>query len=49
MKSVELFAGGRGLGLSIAGFEPAVVIERDKWACDEQILRLPIGAGLGNS
>lgn len=36
MKSVELFAGGGGLGLglSLAGFDPAIVIERDKWACD---------------
>jgi DNA (cytosine-5)-methyltransferase 1 len=36
MKSVELFAGagGLGLGLSLAGFEPAIVIEWDKWACD---------------
>ncbi len=36
MKSVELFAGGGGLGLglSLVDFKPAVVIERDKWACD---------------
>lgn len=36
MKSVELFAGGGGLGLglSLAGFKPEVVIEWDKWACD---------------
>lgn len=36
MKSVELFAGagGLGLGLSLAGFEPETVIEWDKWACD---------------
>lgn len=36
MKSVELFAGGGGLGLglSLAGFEPEIVIEWDKWACD---------------
>jgi len=36
MKSVELFAGagGLGLGLSLAGFDPETVIERDKWACD---------------
>ena len=36
MKSVELFAGagGLGLGLSLAGFEPSIVIEWDKWACD---------------
>ena len=36
MKSVELFAGagGLGIGLSLAGFEPSIVIEWDKWACD---------------
>ena len=36
MKSVELFAGagGLGLGLSLAGFRPAAVVEWDKWACD---------------
>ncbi|WP_408998325.1 DNA cytosine methyltransferase [Syntrophus buswellii] len=36
MKSIELFAGsgGLGLGLSLVGFEPSVVIEWDKWACD---------------
>lgn len=36
MKSVELFAGagGLGLGLDLAGFEPEAVIEWDKWACD---------------
>ncbi|MCP4115876.1 MAG: DNA cytosine methyltransferase [Desulfobacteraceae bacterium] len=36
MKSVELFAGGGGLGLglSLAGFNPEIVIEWDKWACD---------------
>ena len=36
MKSVELFAGagGLGLGLSLSGFEPSIVIEWDKWACD---------------
>ncbi len=36
MKSVELFAGGGGLGLglSLAGFKPEVVIEWDKWSCD---------------
>lgn len=36
MKSVELFAGagGLGMGLSLAGFEPAAVVEWDKWACD---------------
>lgn len=36
MKSVELFAGagGLGLGLSLAGFKPAAVVEWDRWACD---------------
>lgn len=36
MRSVELFAGGGGLGLglSLVGFEPEIVIERDRWACD---------------
>lgn len=36
MKAVELFAGagGLGMGLSLAGFEPLAVVERDKWACD---------------
>lgn len=36
MKAVELFAGagGLGMGVSLAGFEPMAVIEWDKWACD---------------
>ncbi|OOC10086.1 DNA (cytosine-5-)-methyltransferase [Thioalkalivibrio halophilus] len=36
MKAVELFAGagGLGMGLSLAGFEPLAVVEWDKWACD---------------
>ncbi|MEI6413440.1 MAG: DNA cytosine methyltransferase, partial [Pseudomonadota bacterium] len=36
MKSVELFAGAGGLamGVGLAGFEPFVVVERDRWACD---------------
>src|SRR5438128_8394415 len=36
MKAVELFAGagGLGLGISLAGFKPAAVVEWDKWACD---------------
>ncbi len=36
MRSVELFvgAGGLGIGASNAGFEPAVVIDWDRWACD---------------
>lgn len=36
MRSVELFAGagGLGLGMSLAGFQSAAVIEWDRWACD---------------
>lgn len=36
MKSVELFAGagGLGMGLSLAGFEPSIIIEKNKWCCD---------------
>ncbi|MBT0567369.1 DNA cytosine methyltransferase [Williamsia sp. CHRR-6] len=36
MKSVELFAGAGGLalGCELAGFEPVVVAEWDRWACD---------------
>ncbi|MBX9859424.1 MAG: DNA cytosine methyltransferase [Sphingomonas sp.] len=36
MKSVELFvgAGGLGIGVSQAGFEPIAVIDWDRWACD---------------
>jgi DNA (cytosine-5)-methyltransferase 1 len=36
MKAVELFAGagGLGMGLSLAGFKPAAVVEWDKWASD---------------
>lgn len=36
MKAIELFsgAGGLGMGLSLAGFEPIAVVEWDKWACD---------------
>ncbi len=36
MKSVELFAGagGLGLGLSMVGFHPEMVVEWDKWCCD---------------
>lgn len=36
MRSVELFtgAGGLGMGLALAGFNPEVVIEWDRWACD---------------
>lgn len=36
MKSVEIFAGAGGLamGVSLAGFESLVIVERDKWSCD---------------
>ncbi|AOY90182.1 DNA (cytosine-5-)-methyltransferase [Marinobacter salinus] len=36
MKAVELFtgAGGLGMGVSLAGFSPLAVVERDRWACD---------------
>lgn len=36
MKCVELFAGagGLGIGVSRAGFQPSAVIEWDRWACD---------------
>ena len=36
MKAVELFAGagGLGIGISRAGFEPAAVIEIDRYCCD---------------
>lgn len=36
MKALELFAGagGLGMGVGLAGFEPLAVIEWDKWACD---------------
>jgi DNA (cytosine-5)-methyltransferase 1 len=36
MKSVELFAGagGLGMGLGRAGFQPLNVIEWDRWCCD---------------
>ena len=34
--SVELFAGagGLGIGLSQAGFEPCEVVEFNRWCCD---------------
>ena len=34
--SIELFAGagGLGIGLAKAGFEPGMVVEFDKWCCD---------------
>jgi DNA (cytosine-5)-methyltransferase 1 len=36
MKSLELFAGGGGLGLGLdlAGFKASAVVEWDKWCCD---------------
>lgn len=36
MRSLELFAGGGGLGLGLdlAGFDPVAVVEWDKWCCD---------------
>jgi len=36
MRSIELFAGagGLGMGLQRAGFDPAEVVEWDKWCCD---------------
>ena len=36
MRSVELFAGAGGLalGCDLAGFEPSIVAEWDRWACD---------------
>ncbi|GAA1227980.1 DNA cytosine methyltransferase [Rhodoglobus aureus] len=36
MRSVELFggAGGLALGAGLAGFEPSIFVEWDKWACD---------------
>ena len=36
MRSVELFAGAGGLALGCgrAGFEPAITVEWDRWACD---------------
>lgn len=36
MRSVELFvgAGGLGIGVSQAGFDPVAVMDWDRWACD---------------
>jgi DNA (cytosine-5)-methyltransferase 1 len=36
MNSIELFAGagGLGLGVSLAGFHPVLVVERDSYCCD---------------
>lgn len=43
MRSVELFAGAGGLGLGVAqaGFEPAAVVEWDRWACDTLVENKP--------
>lgn len=36
MRGIELFAGagGLGIGVSRAGFHPALIVEWDKWCCD---------------
>lgn len=36
LKAIELFAGagGLGMGVSKAGFKPALVVEWDRWCCD---------------
>lgn len=36
MRAIELFAGagGLGMGISKAGFQPAQVVEWDRWCCD---------------
>lgn len=36
MRAIELFAGagGLGIGVSRAGFHPAVIVERDHWCCE---------------
>ena len=36
MRAIELFAGagGLGIGVSRAGFSPAIIVERDRWCCD---------------
>ena len=36
MQAIELFAGagGLGMGISLAGFDAARVVERDRWCCD---------------
>ncbi|MFA6206000.1 MAG: DNA cytosine methyltransferase [Methylocystis sp.] len=36
MRAIELFAGagGLGIGISMAGFRPAEVVEWDRWCCD---------------
>jgi len=48
MNSLELFAGGGGLGLGLdlAGFKASAVVEWDKWCCDtirhNQVLGYPL-------
>lgn len=36
MRAIELFAGagGLGMGISLAGFKPEMVVEWDRWCCD---------------
>lgn len=36
MQAIELFAGagGLGMGISLAGFKPAKIVEWDRWCCD---------------
>lgn len=36
MRSIELFAGAGGLGIGLcqSGFQPAEVVEWDRWCCD---------------
>lgn len=36
MRAIELFAGagGLGMGVSLAGFKPELVVEWDRWCCD---------------
>lgn len=36
MQAIELFAGagGLGMGVSLAGFKPEMVVEWDRWCCD---------------
>ncbi|ADL01343.1 DNA cytosine methyltransferase [Brevundimonas subvibrioides] len=43
MRSVELFAGAGGLGIGVAraGFEPAAVVEWDRWACETLLENKP--------